>query len=721
MLDLVKRAWVAVGAFPNQRWPTVALRAVAPIIAIGSRELKFPGAPHSPRRIWQFAAMVDAWIAEAGTSIPDLTGMDEDLRHRLEQLAGCVEGWRRPGCNTGEWIFGLPGWLVAERVRVNHRKPGTSITETQEFLVEGTGIRWLGFSGQEQNYGGKYILRLRIGDIAGGHGFTMRRRRRWIPTSDTGRRIAALGQEHWRDFVIAAHGTRAFRAMRRIGRDDLRTALWLSRHGPGDEFRRLQFAENLPELAAQILPLPDEASDWHTVRIRDAWEDVRGNAKPQDIGHHTWGGRRVARPRLKGGSLEDRIAAQGVASNRLSLLQARPQLERRFRFNLDRHQEEIVEAWESIDGNGLRELTWRWPGRFLDAMVAMTQVHTEVGKWIPASLLVRAMLRSGLDAVLRWSTPDRALDLHAAARDAFERSFRPQLEMAGYSVERRLPRLPGVDWSNEVVAAMVRTWLKLRFGSPAEQESRARAFPDAARDARQRPALNPKWRDLTEWSRRWHHPPRLRRAAVILKPTDGSQIADRLATPLVLRAGAAIGANMRRVCTMEELSTLAEEEDHCIASFAGDLRRGVSHCLVIEHHEGNRKVRSTLLVEERTRWVGRVITLARDMPYRVDELRMYRNAVSPPEHWQWARELVAAWCDVASGKEIRASLEESGLRLATWADAPAPPDRVGPYWTEITSACVPEWLADFDPEQALIASLYQEFRVRERGYLPWIL
>ena len=167
-------------------------------------------------------------------------------------------------------------------------------------------------------------------------------------------------------------------------------------------------------------------------------------------------------------------------------------------------------------------------------------------------------------------------------------------------------------------------------------------FPDAARDARQRSAVSPRWRDLTEWSRRWHHPPRLRRGAVIVAPGDRPQVADRLATPLVLGAGADVGANMRRVRTMAELSTLAEEEEHCIASYAGDLRRGVRHCLVIEHDEGGRQVRSTLLVEERTRWLGGVLTLEPNAPYRVEELRMYGNAVSPPEHWRWANELVGA-------------------------------------------------------------------------------
>ena len=61
------------------------------------------------------------------------------------------------------------------------------------------------------------------------------------------------------------------------------------------------------------------------------------------------------------------------------------------------------------------------------------------------------------------------------------------------------------------------------------------------------------------------------------------------------------------------------------------------------------------------------------------------------------------------------------MRLAAWADLPIPPDKVDPYWTEITSACVPEWLLDFDPAQGLIAKLYGEFLARERGFGVWRL
>ena len=225
-LALVKRALVALGACPEQWWRVDRLGAMAPVLAGGSRELEFPGPAHIPRRIWQFASTVDWWIARAGSTLDlDLDGMDAELGDHLEQLAEHVEGWTRSGWNAGERIFGFPGWLLVERVRLNHWKPGTSITEAQEFLVDGTGIRWLWFRGQEQNYGGKYVLPLRIDNVGGGDEPTGG----WVGESDTARRIASRGREHWREFVAAAHRTRVFRAMQHIGRDDLRTALWLSR------------------------------------------------------------------------------------------------------------------------------------------------------------------------------------------------------------------------------------------------------------------------------------------------------------------------------------------------------------------------------------------------------------------------------------------------------------------------------------------------------------
>ena len=178
-----------------------------------------------------------------------------------------------------------------------------------------------------------------------------------------------------------------------------------------------------------------------------------------EIGGYAWCGRWGAKSRLQGGSLDDRVAAQAVASNRMSLRHVRPELDTPFGFDLKLHQKSIVEAWEAHDPMGLRQLTWRQPQRFLDAMVVTVQVHAAVGQWIPASLLVRAMLRSGLDAVVPWCGMDRVEDLRAAVHDTFERSIRPQLGVAGYRDERRFDC---IDRDDNIVAGLVRSWLRLR-------------------------------------------------------------------------------------------------------------------------------------------------------------------------------------------------------------------------------------------------------------------
>ena len=569
----------------------------------------------------------------------------------------------------------------------------------------------------------------------------------------TARFIVARAGENWQKFVAAARETRVYRAMRRVGQDDVRTALWLSRRGPRRQLRRLQFAEHHPEFTAQILPEPGETALslspllsreaqfgeermwWFSAHFHDAWESVDRNMKPRDIGRFAWSGRRSAKSRLWGGNVEERVAAQAVASNRLSLLDAHEQLApspQGFVIGSDdplhrvwvQAQPEIMEAWEALDGGDLRDLTWRQPRKFLDALAALVLVYSEVRRFVPASLLVRSMLRSGVDAAVPWAVPGRARDLHAAVGDAFRRSILPQFEMAMPQFEAAGYHhvwLPCDTVRNRVTTAAAREWLTLRFGLPEEQRRLREELPGAAREAQQRPAPPcPKWRDLTAWSQRWHHPPRRRRGEAIATGEDFPQArieraqrcpqsAIRFGKPLVLDAGGRIGANMRRVGTTEELRRLAMEEGHCIDSYAEDLRRGDRHCLVIEHEEGGRKARSTILIEERTRWVKEALTLERSDAYRLEELRMRGNAASPPEHWQRAKELVEAWCAIAAQGAVQASAEEAEHRRSVKVRSPMSPDEAGAYWTEITSACAPEWFLEFDPAQGLIAKLIQEY------------
>ncbi|MDD9997506.1 MAG: hypothetical protein OXQ89_07135 [Rhodospirillaceae bacterium] len=224
-------------------------------------------------------------MATAGAPVPELDGIKADMRAKLESLASHINGSVRLGRKTGQRIFVFPAWWLAERVVLNYLELGKGITKAQEFLVDDTGIRSLGLRGRELQSGGHNVLLLSTDDSDGdGHdGFREPPGGPRAGDPDTATSIAARAGEHWQEFVTAARGTRVFGAMRRIGRNDVRTALWLSRRGPRGEFRRLQFAENHPELAAQILPLPHEAGEWHAPRIRDGLVRITGNRPAKSV------------------------------------------------------------------------------------------------------------------------------------------------------------------------------------------------------------------------------------------------------------------------------------------------------------------------------------------------------------------------------------------------------------------------------------------------------
>ena len=216
-----------------------------------------------------------------------------------------------------------------------------------------------------------------------------------------------------------------------------------------------------------------------------------------------------------------------------------------------------------------------------------------LGERIPASVIVRAVLNSSLAAKRKSLRSAPFGDgLADAARDLFSRSLRPQLEMVGYAESQTRHDPAFAD-------CLVRDWLKLRFGTPEERNAVADALPEAAREARQSNPVRPRWRDFAEWNRRWHHPPRLARAAVIAVDGDAQAHRTPLATPLVLEAGVALGPNVRRIRTVSELIALGHEEEHCIASYAIQLRTGDLHCLVLEDRDtAARPRRSTVLLDE---------------------------------------------------------------------------------------------------------------------------
>ena len=636
----------------------------------------------------------------------------------IERLCRRVEGSVVQGTTRDERIFYLPGWLLAERVDLECPRPGTVFTKTQGFEVDAIGVRWLEGHEQERRFGDRYTLPLIHGNGDRTQSKAIAAARERIKTDelavelDMSERITARAYDHWKDFVDTVRLTRVFAAMRTIGRDDVRTALWLSGRQPCGELRRLQFTENLPELAAQILPLSEETDDWQSDRFSEAWKCVAQNAKPRRIAKRTWLGSDYAKLRVRDSTTEDRVLAQAVASGRHPVydIWPDPPASTYLKKTLRKHQRRIIEAWNTLEPERLREQTWKRPLLVVGAVSAAVRVlgSSDAVRWIPASVIVRGMLNSGLGAVTRTNAIlDLGRNLADAARDLYRRSLRPQLEMAGYN------HPPAAD-GTEVEATLVETWLKLRFGLPAEREAAADELPNAAREAMRRDTLRPRWLDLVDWSRNWHHPPRLARAQFIVMAGDRrARDCERLATPLVLEAGGRLGCGVQRIETVPELDVLAHEEEHCIFSYVNELRKGNVHCLVL-CDEDDKQRRSTVLIEERTQWVPSEarFVLGRQSPYRVNQIRMRRNGHSPREHRVRAEEIAREWCRLAATKGVlRASPEETRRRVDASRPTGAysiPLHSVQKYWAEVSRDCIPEWLQDFDPAQGLLPRLYRE-------------
>jgi len=624
--------------------------------------------------------------------------------------------------------FRLPAWLL-NGLRSGGNFLWRPLEGVVHFAVDATGVRCLAPSGQ--NGGGLFAYELPLAhcssDRFGDHRVFGCE---WDDFAGTGeernlsRRAVAQSCDNWNEFVDAASRSRVFAAMRGLGRDSLAIALWLSVPEPGGMLKRLQLAENSRELANQMLPLPGERGLWRDRSLQGAWRRVSDNAKAKEIARHTWFGDDYARQSAQSSSIEERLLAQNIASGRLSLDRIRSDHSYRD-YHIERCHRELVEAWSEIDGRRLRELTWKRPQALISAVSAGTRLHAAQRKpwFLPVSLIVGAIRTSGLDLAGRINdTPELARDWADAVRDFYERSLKPQLAMAGYDT------LP-TQFGEEIEAELVKKWLQLLYGSTRERAEVARDLPNAAREAAQRAGLaeerakvaggktapRPSLRDIREWNRRWHSRTRLERARTIATEGDSPVIdRDRFALPLVLEAGEILGPNMRLIETVEELNALGKEEEHCIPDYASSFRTGQSHCLVIEDAEDSKR-RSTAVIEESTRltWNRTTLVLAGEAPYRLREIRMSRNAKSPPEHRKRVEMLVDAWNRRAAGRQVEASPEEARRRDSasrTIRESSIRLDRVQPYWDRVSKGCVPAWLHDFDPAEGLLLRLYREYR-----------
>ena len=563
------------------------------------------------------------------------------------------------GCTS---VFRLRGTSLARRCRGNrHRIPCRNLTTDQLFVVDEVGVYWVGHHRQEQTFGGDHHV---------------------VPLAQCGD-----DEDSWTEFLDAVRRTRVYDVMIKLRRNDLRTALWLSRKARNGEYRFLQFAENHPELATQILPHPDEGQKWSIQQFQKAWKLVARNKRPREIAKWTTLGPTYAKaPKERTSDVASGILARDL---------------------LAREHHDLFCAWNAFAPTHVKDVLWRNPEVIVEVVCReMSPSNWGSPRWIPASLLVRSMLNSGLDAVARANrlTPNPLDGMSDAVDDLLTRIFVPQLLMSGYD-----------DFPHNapaVAAALVKLWLMLRFGTPAERQETARRLPDAAREAKRCRSVRPRWKDFLRWNSLHHEPCRLARALSVATGGDWPEVYEgRLATPLVMDAGRRLGEWMRRIENISELVILAREEQHCIASFEFTLRQGEFHCFVIEDELG----RSTVLAKEHARWQCRegksALVLQKHDAYRVSQCRMRRNAPSPPAHFRRAQAMIDTWCQLAASKgSIQASAREMRIRsTSSWTTPKITPERMEQYWKEVSRDCVPAWLFDFDPAKELMRRLFCEY------------
>ena len=737
-LDLIRRATIgACAADMDEGWERSEPGQLADKLTRG----RFYVGIDRPLHIWRNAAEVadrtDEYVtADRVAQIQDVDLACPDVCARLKTLARHIEGAAEPGEAFGEQVFYLPGWKLIDQIDLGEDKPGTSLTTMQGFVVDSIGVRWLGRFRQGQNFGGKYLLELTESVGSSEKRAALRALMRPDGEPDTWSRIEVRATDHWNGLVAAVTGTRVYAAMQKIGRNDLRVALWLSAREHNGEARRLQLVESRPELGNQMLPLPNDLRGWSDKKFRAAWKSVSNSRKPKDVARWTWFGDDFAYHAAQPSSIDERMLAQDVASGRKSVSDLRTESPTNLS-GVSECQREFCKAWSAMSGKELRELTWKRPQVVVSVISAGTRVLAAMRKprWIPASLIVRAMLKSGLDAVERVNErPALAHEWAHAIDDLFKRSIKPQLAIA-----RLNTGFEPYGWESE--ARLAKSLLQLLYGSIEEHKSVAKDFPitahgvekpapvtkqDVRKAAKQRARQEqeapetekpkrpePRWTDLAEWSRLWHRPAHLALARTIATASDPRSLDEnRLATPLVLGAGGRLWANVRLIRTVTELYALGADEEHCIPHFVDELREGENHCLVIEDDDDKRR-RSTALISERTRRTAdrKGYVLEGREPYELLEILMRRNAPSPTEHRKRAEAVVSEWNRIAATREIRASEEERRHRTAARGrrkDQPIPLDRVERYWNEVSKPCIPAWLHDFDPAKGLIVRLYRE-------------
>ena len=669
-----------------------------PNLLEGYRALGFNGAQYSAQKLSDFADDIDRLFLDTDASDTVFEAMSKADTDHLQSLARNVAG----AAERGEFV--VPAWLLRNRAYLDGKKLPVSIAAARTFHVDKTGVRWdLGY--RPRSFAGRYTLY-----------FDLHRPLEEFPrgednplvvgdVGETWQHIRRMAYAHWVRFQEALSGTRVCAAMSFFGgRKQLRAAIWLSKPGEDHEYRHLQFAEHHPELAAQLLPTAREWRLWGSKDFLASWEMVSGNAKPVRICERTWLRGVYRKPSARGGGRQQaelRVLAQMLASGRIGLNEMLWHLDGECYFQVA-HARDVISDWRETDPDGLRRLTWEHPDRFLRALYIAATLYSHA-QWLPPWVIVRAMLASGLEAVLRGTDEDDAVAIGDCAMDVFNHS--------------QWRKIHGASNLGPHTRNLLSKWLKLRLPDiPQGQRMQvAEQLPKAAERAAHLTRLpGPRWRHFLEWSRRWHLPAQLALARSIdsAKHSDPDS-GEVLATPLVVEAGAGLPRCARRIETIDDLFTLAKEEEHCIATYGSLLLQGRYHCIVIETDSGGELLRSTLLVEERAQYTPTGFVLEASRPYRVAEVNMRCNATPPEEHRRIASEIVDQWCRYSLGWAIQSSAGETRRRLEAPSVFERETQAVDPvsaaeYWSEVSRKCVPPWLQELDPGEQLLEQLHIE-------------
>ena len=244
---------------------------------------------------------------------------------------------------------------------------------------------------------------------------------------------------------------------------------------------------------------------------------------------------------------------------------------------------EVIENWEETDPAGIRRLTWEQPGSFLRAVsIAATLYAGAV--WLPPWVIVRAMLASGLQAVLRGTTRDDAVAMGECALDVLRHSLLPQFQVTPHSASH--------------IRNLVSRWLSCvsRILVSSSEWRRRLSFQKRRNGRRAWRACRARDGEISSSGvgagtspRGWRWRGASRSSDMMMNRTVKRRLPHRWCwRPAAGYRSVRAGSGPR-----DELDILAAREGHCIGVYERMLRKGRQHCIVIETRSEGTLLRST--------------------------------------------------------------------------------------------------------------------------------